>query len=70
MLTSEAPHGVSRRLLTDLLPSGQPVTWLRAPRGKLCAVPIDSWRLAFGGMELDPGIGPRRGSLRGYFVHR
>jgi len=46
---------VSRRLLTDLLPTGQPVAWLRAPRGKLCAVPMDSWRLSFGGMALYPG---------------
>lgn len=46
---------MSRRLLIDLLPSGQQVAWLRAPRGKICAVPIDSWRQSFGGMALYPG---------------
>ena len=58
---------LSRRLLIDLLPSGQQVAWLRAPRGKICAVPIDSWRQSFGGMALYPGY---RASAREELVRK
>lgn len=44
----------SNSLLADLLPTGLPVAWLPAPRGKLCAVPVDSWRRATSGVAIYP----------------